>query len=263
MFRWNEILLISILNPKFIQTMFRKLLIIVTALFIAGILPGEAQVAQGVITYELSIDMHRSIPSDREDMKAMIPQFRKTEYQLFFNQEERLYKPVEDEGPVQQQGRGPGGGRMIMRTPRTETHISMSNNIRTVLAEMMGRNYIIVDTVEIAPWRIGEEFMDIEGFRCQMAWYTDTITKEEITAWFTVGIQPFIGPDRFTNLPGTIMALDINNGERVWVVRKVVVRNVNAAEIRKPSRGEVITRKKYNELVEQQRERMRQGGFRF
>jgi GLPGLI family protein len=230
------------------------------------ILPSSlrSQVAEGVIRYELTVDVHRNIPPDREDMKAMIPQFRKMEYLLAFNQEERLYKPVEEEAPIQmQQGRGGGGGRMMMRMPRTETYVSTNNNQRTVLTEMMGKTYLIVDTIEMAPWKIGNEFMDIEGYRCQMAWYTDTISKEEITAWFTVGIQPFIGPDKFTNLPGTIMALDINNGERVWVARKVEVRPVIRNEIRKPSRGEVITRRQFNELLEQQRERMRQGGFRF
>ena len=136
---------------------------------------------------------------------------------------------------------------------------------RTVFMEMMGRNYLIVDTLALAPWRLGNEFMDIEGYRCQMAFYTDTIANEEVTAWFTVGIQPFLGPDKYSSLPGAILALDINNGERVWVARKVEVRPITRNEIRKPSRGDVITRPEFDKILEEQRERMRQGGggFRF
>lgn len=227
-------------------------------------LQGKAQIAEGAIRYEFTMDMHRNIPPEREDMKGMIPQYRKHEFVLVFNLEERLYKGVEEEAPVSHQGRG-GGPRITMRAPRNETYINNATQERTVFVEMMGRNYLIVDTLALAPWRLGNEFMDIEGYRCQMAFYTDTIANEEVTAWFTVGIQPFLGPDKYSSLPGAILALDINNGERVWVARKVEVRPITRNEIRKPSRGDVITRPEFDKIMEEQRERMRQGGggFRF
>lgn len=222
----------------------------------------HAQVAEGVIRYEYSLDMHRNIPPEREELKGMIPQFRKQDFVLAFNTQERLYKAVEEEEPVSMQGRG--GGRMTMRWPTSETYVSLADQQRIVAMEMMGRNYLIVDTVSLAPWRLGNEFMDIVGYRCQMAWYTDTVTQQEITAWFTVGLQPFLGPDRYASLPGAILALDINNGEQVWVARSVQIRPLNRNEIRKPSRGEVISRQQFNKMMEEQRERMRQGGgFRF
>lgn len=234
-------------------------------LLLPGFLPllATAQMQEGIITYEYRMDMHRRIPPEREDMKAMIPQFRTENHQLLFNAGERLYKPV-DETAAMPQGRGGGGGRMTFRTPRIETYISLENNERTIAQEFMGRNYLIIDTLGLLPWRLGNEIMEILGHRCQMAWYTDTVSGEEITAWFTVGIQPFLGPDRYSTLPGTILALDINNGERVWVARKIEEKKLNGNEIRKPSRGEKISRPEFDEMMEQQMERMRSGGgFRF
>jgi len=93
-----------------------------------------------------------------------------------------------------------------------------------------------------------------------MAWYTDTLQGQEITAWFTPQIQPFLGPDRFVTLPGTVLAVDINNGEQVWVAREVEIRELKNTETRKPSRGEQITREDYRKLVEEQMQRMNTGG---
>lgn len=235
------------------------LLLAVIPLFFAT--PLSAQMAQGVIEYEFTIDIHRSIPPEREEMKAMIPQFRSERYQLFFNTAESLYKTKDNEEADLATGRGPGGGggMRMMRMPRTETYIHKEDREVTVLQDFMGKNYLITETLEIAPWKIGNEMMDIAGYRCMMAYYNDTIAKQEITAWFTPQIQPFLGPDRYVSLPGTVLALDINNGERVWVARTIEAREISN-EIRKPSRGEVITRADFQKMVDEQMQRMNPGG---
>ena len=222
----------------------------------------KAQISQGVIEYEFTLDVHRSIPPEREELKSMIPQFRSERYQLFFNQTESLYKNKENPDADLATGqRGPGGGmRMAMRMPRTETYIHKEKKEVTVLQDFMGKNYLITENLDIAPWKIGTERMEIAGYMCMMAWYNDTVAKQEITAWFTPQIQPFLGPDRYVTLPGTILALDINNGERVWVARSIEQREVKATEIRKPNRGEVISRQDFQKLVDEQMERMGAGG---
>lgn len=233
------------------------LTMVITALFFGK---GIAQISEGVIQYEYRMDVHRSIPPEREDMKAMIPQFRTENYVLFFNQDERLYRPDVDMNEIATSRRG--GPRM--NTPRIEVYINTPNEEWITAQEFLGRNYLIIDSLNIAPWRLGNEYMDIAGYRCQMAWYTDTVTNEEITAWFTLAIQPFMGPDMFSSLPGTILALDINNGERVWIARKIEQRSLVRDEIRKPNRGERISREDYRKMVDEQMQRMRsQPGFRF
>jgi GLPGLI family protein len=215
-------------------------------------LTAYGQNTEGVITYEERVDYHRQIPPEREQMKSMIPQFRITKYQLFFSATESLYKPIDEE----EEDTGRGG--MRFRMPKFETHIDKSLQFRTMLADFMGKKYLVVDTLSIAPWKMGNEKMDILGYPCQMAYYTDQETKKEITAWFTPMLPPFQGPEGYVTLPGTILALDINNGEQVWVARKIDVSSVKANDTKKPEKGEVISRKKYNDMVKEQTERMRQ-----
>jgi GLPGLI family protein len=219
------------------------------------------QLNQGVITFEVTIDLHRNLPADRQELRSMIPQYRTDNFQLFFTENATLYKMREEEEPVS----GRGGGRMRMGIPRIEAHTDRNSQERTVALDMMGRNYLILDTIDILPWKFGNEQMEIAGYMCMMAWYIDTVTQQEITAWFSPQLPAFMGPDRYSTLPGTVLAVDINNGERVWVARQIEAKEVKPAEIRKPNRGERISRADFNKMMEEMMQRFNPGGtpFRF
>ncbi len=220
-----------------------------------------SQIKEGVITYEYTMDMHRNIPPERADLRSMLPQHRTQHFELVFNENESLYKASDDQSG-QGQGRGGGGMRVMMRGPRTETYTDRQQREVTTMQDYLGRIFLITDTLELAQWRISDQRMEIEGYVCMMAWHKDTVNDQEITAWFTPQIQPFLGPDRFVNLPGTVLAVDINNGEQVWVAREISEREVKNNEIRKPGRGEKITREEFRKMVEEQIERMGGSGMR-
>ncbi len=235
---------------------------------------------QGVITYESRVNMHRNIPADRQEMKAMMPEFRITKMQLSFNNDESLYKPIIEDEEEQFSTSG-GGMRMTFRTPKTETYTNNSTSQTFSLQELMGKKYVIVDTVEMAPWKLGTETKEIMGYTCHMAYYTDTqeITTmrvengtttpekrtitQEITAWYTDQIRPSLGPDRYNTLPGTVLAIDINNGERVIVARNVELRALKKDELKIPDASTKVTSQEFRKIQDEQMEKMRENGRTF
>ncbi|MFP4065307.1 MAG: GLPGLI family protein [Bacteroidales bacterium] len=219
----------------------------------------SAQTEQGKIIYEYSMDLHRNIPPEREELKAMIPQFNEQTYQLVFSETESLYKEVEESAPP----RGRGRMGFAMRMPGTETYVNSEENEVVVRVEFLGKSYLVTEPLELGPWRMGDQMMEVEGYMCMMAWYHDTIQDQEVTAWFTPDIRPFTGPDRFVGLPGTVLALDINNGERVWVARHIELGEEQDLPIAPPVSGERISREEYLEMMQESRERMEGRGFRF
>ena len=211
---------------------------------------------EGVVNYEIKINNHRRIPKEREEMKAMIPEFRTEKYQLFFKGNESLYKKVEED-TEEQMASTPSGGGMQMRimTPKIEIYLDATSQMQLSQQDFMGKVYLISDTLKVAPWKFGTETKTIAGYECKMAYYTDETRperKEEITAWYTDQVRPFLGPDRFLSLPGTILALDINNGERTWVARSVELRPLKKKELNKPSEGTSVTRQQYRAMVDEQ-----------
>src|SRR5579859_4549913 len=85
-----------------------KKLIVVLVLLVL-VLPNTRKVFaqnEGVITYEITVNNHRTLAPEREGMKAMIPQYRTFKQQLFFNANESLYKPLIEEEDDDNGGQG-------------------------------------------------------------------------------------------------------------------------------------------------------------
>jgi GLPGLI family protein len=212
--------------------------------------------SEGVIYYDVKVNLHRTLPSDRQDEKAMIPEFRTIKQQLFFNAAESLYAPVpQDEDD--EDDNGGGNVRMRIRTPKLILYTNPEKTESISQREFMGKDYLITDTLKMPPWKMGTDQKTILGYACAQAFYTDEENKQVITAWFTPDLRQELGPDRFTTLPGTVLALDINNGERVTVATKVDLRPLKKNELKPPSSGTPISRADFRKMVE---ERMKQMG---
>lgn len=245
----------------------RKILIVIGLLI--GLVACQVvfgQTNSGLINFEERVNLHRRLPPDRQEMKAMMPEFRTSNFQLIFNQEESLYKPIIEDEEEQDFSNAGGGIRMRFKMPNVETYLNMKTGIILLKQEFMGKDYLISDSVKVSPWKFGTEVKTVLGYECKQAYFTDETKlningefrseKREITAWYTNKIRPFLGPDRFNSLPGTILALDINNGERVWIATKVEQRELKKNELKMPEKGERTTQEAYRKIVEEQMKRM-------
>ncbi len=210
---------------------------------------------EGVITYETKVNLHRTLPPGQEDRKAIIPEFRTTKQQLFYNGNESLYKPlIEDED----EAGSDGGPRIVLRVPNNEVYINQSTGELVSKNEFFGKDYLITDTLKVSPWKLGPETREIQGYECKQAFYTDERgpRKLDVTAWYTDQLRTTLGPERFGTLPGTVLAVDINNGERVVVARKIELRRLKKNEMKIPSSGQRVTNAEYRKMVDEQMKKM-------
>jgi GLPGLI family protein len=218
----------------------------------------------GTIEYEVKMNMHRTLPPGREEMKAMIPEFRTSKQQLFFNENESLYKPIIEDDDEEIEGSSGGGGfRMVVRQPNNEVYINQSTGKNVSKEEFFGKTYLIQDSLKVTPWKFGTEVKTIQGYDCQQAYYTDESDpkrKREITAWYTTKLRPFLGPDRFNTLPGAVLAIDINNGERVILAKKIELKPLKKNDIKEPKSGENLSRAEFKKVQEEQFKKMNTGG---
>lgn len=240
-----------------------KLLVVLVLLALVSPFSSALAQNEGVITYEITIDNHRMLPPEMEGRKAMIPQFRTFKQQLFFNANESLYKPlIEDEEDEDQfSSGGGGGGRFRFRMQGQTNYVDQASNTMLTQMDLMGKKYLITDTLKPAPWKFGTETKTIQGYECMQAYYTtEGDRKQTITAWFTSKLRPMLGPERYNTLPGAVLAIDINNGERVFVAKKVEVRELKKNELKAPSEGEKITQAEFRKKGEELRKQFRGGG---
>ncbi|HEY9048944.1 MAG TPA: GLPGLI family protein, partial [Ohtaekwangia sp.] len=212
----------------------------------------------GIITYEVKVNMHRRLPPDREQMKETIPEYNIHQDQLVFNTNESLYKPIEEEDDeFADEG---GGVRMRFRRPNAEFYFDQASSRRIMLQEFMGKKYLIEDSIKITPWKFGAEVKTIKGYECRQASYYNEERKQNIVAWYTTALRPFIGPENFNTLPGAVIQVDINDGERIITLQKLEARALKKGELKIPSGGTKITEKEFRKMMQEQMQRMGRDG---
>lgn len=215
--------------------------------------------SEGVIEYEVKINMHRTLPENRQKMKSMVPEFRMSQHQLFFRGTESLYKPVEEDveedpdfskEPV----------KMRFHQPQVEMYFDHATSKRITQQEVMGKEFLIEDSLMLPPWKFGTDTKTVMGFACRQAMYQDVERKQEIVAWYTPELRPYLGPETFNTLPGAVLEVDVNDGERVITAKKLDRRVLKKHEIKMPNRGTKVTRAEFKKIMDEHAQRSRANG---
>ncbi len=151
-----------------------KLLITVATLLLCANIV-LAQTKEGKIVYEQKTNMHKRLPPEAEQFKAMIPEFQTTLLELYFNGTQSLFKPAKvqaDQLPSAGEG---GGGRMGFRMGAmagggsAETFRDYDTEQVVESRELGPKRYLIEDTLQPLKWKLEEETMTIAGFECRKA----------------------------------------------------------------------------------------------
>jgi len=136
-------------------------------------LSAQISTGEGKITYEQKINVHKRLPPEAEQMKAMIPEFQVNKLELYFTPTTSLFKLAKPEGDQLPSTEGGGGRGMMMRfggmTQDAETFRDYDKELVTESRELGPKRYLIDDTLRPLKWKLEEETMTINGFECRKA----------------------------------------------------------------------------------------------
>ena len=235
-------------------------------LWIAAILftsTAFSQVKEGKVIYERKMNMHKDMPPDAGQFKAMVPEFTTSKMELLFNSSQSLFHPVATEEEDQMPQPGGDGGRRIFRFGGmdAETFRDYEKEQMVEARELGPKKYIIDDTLRPLKWKLEEDTMTIIGYLCHKATTsqamrmqrrfgpnTDTSANKTppsaqqlpVVAWYTEAIESQAGPDNFYGLPGLILKTDLNNGTMVYTATGF--ENLDKDLVKAPANGKKITR---------------------
>jgi hypothetical protein len=69
----------------------------------------------------------------------------------------------------------------------------------------------------------------------------------EVVAWYSRMIPVSQGPTEYWGLPGLI--LELSAGNTTMLCNKIVMNPEEKIEIKRPTKGEVVTKKQYNKII--------------
>jgi GLPGLI family protein len=238
----------------------KNLILLVLGLFLQAM--AFAQTKEGVITYESKMNMHRRLPKEQQDLKSMIPEFRTSQNQLFFNATSSLYKNLEEPEAEEDDDAGNGGMVMKFNRPQNEFYFDFAAKRKVEMRDFMTKKFLIEDSIKAIPWKLSPETKTIQGYVCQKATYVNEERKQTIVAWYTEKIPVMSGPETLNSLLGMILEIDINEGETIITAQKIEARPLQKNELKAPTEGKKITSAEFKKIVDEQMKQMGGGGMR-
>jgi GLPGLI family protein len=92
--------------------------------------------------------------------------------------------------------------------------------------ELLGKKYIVEDTIHKFNWKILNDIKEVAGHVCMKAYLDEPIRKHKIVAWFAMDIPLSFGPEGYQGLPGMILELDYNDGAMIVAADKIDVKKL-------------------------------------
>jgi GLPGLI family protein len=190
----------------------------------------------------------------------MLPKERQSFKMLTYNKDNALYikdDTAEDGGDIALQSGG-GMAHFRMYEPDNKMFTDMKNRVQIEQREFMNRMFLIESDMTLAPWKLTGNEREILGYLCQEA----VMEKDSVktVAWFTPTIPLPIGPATYNNLPGVVLAVDINDGRHTITATRITADQPN--KIAKPKDGKKVTEDGFKKIVDEKMKEMgvEQGG---
>ena len=212
--------------------------------------------ATGHITFEEKMDLHKTLPPDRQDMKDMIPQFNVSVSELIYKGDESIYRPrVEEEiTPAVPSTGGPPQSMRFGRPMRT-VYKNLSWEKMIDSRDFMQKQFLITGSPTVRAWKIGTKQKVILGYHCIEANFREDSTTF-ITAWFAPELAVFNGPADYQGLPGMILLVDVNDGVRQIVATEIKLDSVDTSIIQAPTKGKEVTAEEFEKIREEKMKEM-------
>ena len=213
----------------------------------------SAQSKEGKVIYERVSQVQIRFSDTNDEMERQLPQTRTDKFELLFGNNQSLWKQAEQEGEDNDNFNNGGMQIHMVMAGSDDVLYNNFNTQKTVeLRELFDKKFIVDDSIRSLKWKMSEETKMVLNHLCRKATavnYSKRMTmnidngkmerKEvddtsNITAWFTTDIPVSAGPAEYQGqLPGLILAMDINNGRQTFKALNMVEK-ADLADIKEP-----------------------------
>jgi GLPGLI family protein len=235
----------------------RKIFLAASLVMIAG--ATQAQQKEGKVTYERTAQMQIQVAgNDRDAISQMLPKSMTDKFELSFGNNRSLWRHAEEE--VQNNDFNNNGMQIRMMGAGNDdiSFCDFAAGQKVEQREFFDKKFIVTDSIKQLNWKIGGDTKIILGHVCQKATAARTGKRTQMTmengnmerkeindttlivAWFTTDIPVPAGPEVQGQLPGLILALDMNNGRVVYQALEISPK-VDLASIKEPTKGKKVT----------------------
>ncbi|WGK65472.1 GLPGLI family protein [Croceiramulus getboli] len=232
-----------------------------------------AQQFKGTATYQsqqrvdIKMDSTMGDELQRSIQEQLRRQFQRT-YTLNFDDKASLWK---EEATLDKPDMASASGfKIVVSGNQDELYKNIKEKRYVRQSDMMGKVFLIKDSLEQSNWEFINETKNIGQYTCFKAVRKDTITTQHLedgdeaisetkeeritTAWYTLDIPLQHGPDQYWGCPGLI--LEINSGDLSYMCTKIVLNPEGPLVLEAPEKGKVVDEATYLKISDEKAKEM-------
>ena len=210
---------------------------------------------QGSVTYEEVIKFDIQMDNISAEMQAMMPKENRNSTILYFNEDESRYENLEkkEDGLIDEESEG-GAVKIMISQPENIIYRDLKNKRTIKQTEFMTRVFLIESDYSNDVWKLtGNQKMILE-FPCQEA--IKNVDESEVIVWFTPAIPVSSGPAEYANLPGLVLEMHTDNGDRTIIATSIDLKKITSDKIQKPKKGKKVSSDEFRAIVEEKTKEM-------
>ncbi len=230
-----------------------------------AVVTAYGQQKQGKVLYECTVQMQMRMQGMGAGPEAeqMLPRTHTTKLEVLFANDRSLRRAAEEDSPEEfQEAQGGIHIRTMMAGDNDLTYVNLATGQMVEQREFGTKNYIIADSIQKLNWKLTGQTKTILNYPCQQA-VSQQIGKRSrtsmedgkmkteqvadtanISVWFTLAIPVPAGPEYQGQLPGLILAIDINDGRTVYKAIEISG-DVELSAVKAPSKGKKVTAEEF------------------
>lgn len=193
----------------------KYLKIVLITLFLSNLSFSQSNESEGVVNYTVTHNWVKKIKPlnylsklrrEKYEYQYMNDAEWKMKKILYFNDTESRYIDSDEKTEIEEKYGFAG------KKEKYEIRKNYKQKTQNDVIEMLGKVYLIDDSLKTQSWKIKNDIKEVAGHICMNAVREDTLKMQKIMAWFALDIPIPAGPERNYGLPGLILELDVNDG---------------------------------------------------
>ena len=214
-------------------------------------------IRSGKVVYEDMAKIEIHLAGDAAELAASLPKERKSQKSLVFNENASLYTNIKQEEAAPEQFGGEGGTMVMvkMMEPDNKMYTDFAAKKQIEQREFMTRMFLIEKELGVSDWKLTGNEKSILGYSCQEA-TRNVNDSTKVIAWFAPSIPVPAGPGEYLNLPGLVLAVDLDNGKHTLIAKSIEPMEVDNKMLAKPKEGKKTTEADFKKIVDEKMKEM-------
>ena len=222
----------------------RLIIILIACGFIGNTTAQQVFIEKATIEFEVKTNVKKTLGEApwMEMLKENMPQFKTGYYHFIFSNNKSIYK-------FDHWTDGPKVPEFLRKDDETSTwYFDYGAEKFYQQKGIMGASFMVEDSVPKINWRITNESREIAGFNCRKA-VGVIMDSVYVFAFYTDELMIPGGPCSINGLPGMILGVTIPRLYTSYMATKILVNDVNEAEIKPAASKKYSTRSEMKKLI--------------